>query len=92
MNIIYRIICIGLIVAYFPQYLNIEEHGTTSISSSFILWTSIFSSSQLATYLAHTHVKPPSHCVKNGILRGFKGFSALLGHIQAGTQWVCAMI
>jgi hypothetical protein len=81
----------GLVMAYFPQYLSIAEHGMVGISSWFILWTSIFSSMQFATYLANAHVKPPFDYVKSGTLRGFKALSALLGHIQAGIQWVCAM-
>ncbi|KAG4441019.1 hypothetical protein IFR05_003474 [Cadophora sp. M221] len=81
-----------LILAYIPQYVKISNEGTAGISSWFILWTCIFSSSQFGSHLSNRHERKPLELIRSGSLEGVGVFDTFLGLFQAGSQWLANMI
>ncbi|KAH9222641.1 hypothetical protein DL95DRAFT_501997 [Leptodontidium sp. 2 PMI_412] len=65
---------------------------TAGISSWFILWTCLFSSSQFGSHLSNKHERRPMGLIRNGSLEGMRAFTVFLGLFQAGVQWLANMI
>lgn len=57
-----------------------------------MLYHALFSSATLGLRITHCIDYIALNCVLYGSLRGWKGYAAVLGYVQAVTQWVGAMI
>ncbi|OIW32921.1 hypothetical protein CONLIGDRAFT_627854 [Coniochaeta ligniaria NRRL 30616] len=92
------LILVALIVAYLPRYMQTARHGTSGISSRWILWLCLASNMQLASRLAAMRgwygvqciLWPPGPPIREPFW--FHVFGILLPYIEVAVQWVCAMI
>jgi hypothetical protein len=84
-------LCGFFVVAYFPQYLTIVFEGTHGVSSRFVLFHCLASTTTVALRLHQPIFFDPFACVEAGVYRTWKAYSALLGYIQSVVQWLCAV-
>ena len=70
----------------------IRGNKANAVSSRYVLYHALFSTATFALRLNHDMYYPHLNCVKMGFLVGWKAYSALLGFIQSGVQWLGAMM
>ncbi len=75
-----------------PQYIAIwRASSVDGISSRYILFHGLFSTSTLCIQFADLLYYETFNCVNSGTLRGWQATSALTGYFQVIVTWLCAM-
>ena len=87
-----RVIALSLLLACVPQYYSLLNFGVYGVSPWFMVFTCLFATTQLASRLINPDSIYSFNCVNDGKLRGSDAFSALLGYIQAASQWLGAIV